>query len=141
MTAPSRGTCWPCSGRRRICDLRPFEPVSGVAFVGTIFVSLPEESNYEVGPQPHDGRNDQDCQQLAHGCAPSNRSNNVSLICAFRYWPKRTFHYVAFDVAFRGKADMPFCTAHVCPRVRNEFFARNFHAKDECARQREQTGR
>jgi hypothetical protein len=24
-----------------------------------------------------------------------------------------TFHYVAFDVAFGGKADMPFCTAHV----------------------------
>jgi hypothetical protein len=25
----------------------------------------------------------------------------------------RTFPYVAFDVAFGGKADMPFCTAYV----------------------------
>src|SRR5215471_9132035 len=85
----ARGTCWPCSGRRRICDLRPFEPVSAVTFVGTIFVSLPEESNHEVGHQPHDGGNDQHRQQLAHGCAPSNRRNSVSLICAFRYWSSR----------------------------------------------------
>ena len=27
---------------------------------------------------------------------------------------KRTFHYVAFDVAFGGKADMSLCAAHVC---------------------------
>ena len=27
--------------------------------------------------------------------------------------PKRTFHDVAFDVAFRGKADMSLCAAHV----------------------------
>jgi hypothetical protein len=27
--------------------------------------------------------------------------------------PKRTLPYVAFDVAFGGKADMPFCTAYV----------------------------
>ena len=27
--------------------------------------------------------------------------------------PKRTFHYVAFDVAFGGKADMSLCAAHV----------------------------
>jgi hypothetical protein len=25
-----------------------------------------------------------------------------------------TFHYVAFDVAFGGKADMGLCTANVC---------------------------
>ena len=29
------------------------------------------------------------------------------------FGPKRTFHYVAFSVAFGGKADMPFCSAHV----------------------------
>jgi hypothetical protein len=28
--------------------------------------------------------------------------------------PKRTFHYVAFDVAIGGKADMGLCAAHVC---------------------------
>jgi len=33
-------------------------------------------------------------------------------------WAARTsgdvrFHYVAFDAAFGGKADMPYCTAHV----------------------------
>jgi hypothetical protein len=28
--------------------------------------------------------------------------------------PKRTFSYVAFDVAFGGKADMLFCAAHIC---------------------------
>jgi len=27
--------------------------------------------------------------------------------------PKLTFYYVAFDVAFGGKADMPFCAANV----------------------------
>jgi hypothetical protein len=27
--------------------------------------------------------------------------------------PKRTFHYVAFNVAFGGKADMAFCGANV----------------------------
>jgi hypothetical protein len=27
--------------------------------------------------------------------------------------PKRTFPYVAFDVAFGGKADMAYCTADV----------------------------
>jgi len=31
----------------------------------------------------------------------------------FAFGPKRTFHYVAFDVAFGGNADMLFCTAHV----------------------------
>jgi len=31
-----------------------------------------------------------------------------------RYWPKADIPYVAaFDVAFGGKADMPFCTANV----------------------------
>jgi hypothetical protein len=30
------------------------------------------------------------------------------------YGPKRTFPYVAFDVAFGGKADMACCSAHVC---------------------------
>ena len=30
-----------------------------------------------------------------------------------RYWPKADID-VAFDVAFGGKADMTFCTAHVC---------------------------
>jgi len=29
------------------------------------------------------------------------------------FGPKRTFHDVAFDVAFGGKADMPLCTAYV----------------------------
>jgi hypothetical protein len=29
------------------------------------------------------------------------------------FGPKRTFHYVTFDVAFGVKADMLFCTAHV----------------------------
>jgi len=28
--------------------------------------------------------------------------------------PKPTFHDVAFDVAFGGKADMAYCIAHVC---------------------------
>ena len=28
--------------------------------------------------------------------------------------PKRTFPYVAFDVAFGGKADMAFCAANIC---------------------------
>src|SRR5262249_37339458 len=59
MIAPSRGTCPPCSGRRRIRDLRPLKPALGVAFDGTIFVSPQEESNNEVGNQPHDGGNDQ----------------------------------------------------------------------------------
>jgi len=30
------------------------------------------------------------------------------------FGPKRTFHYVAFDVAIGRKADMSLCTAHVC---------------------------
>jgi hypothetical protein len=30
------------------------------------------------------------------------------------FGPKQIFQYVAFDVAFRGRADMPFCTAHAC---------------------------
>jgi len=28
--------------------------------------------------------------------------------------PKQTSPYVAFDVAFGGKADITFCTAYVC---------------------------
>jgi hypothetical protein len=31
-----------------------------------------------------------------------------------RYWPKADMPKNAIDVAFGGKADMPFCTAHVC---------------------------
>src|SRR5262249_21453109 len=30
-----------------------------------------------------------------------------------RFWPLADIPYVAFDVAFGGKADMPFCTAYV----------------------------
>ena len=30
------------------------------------------------------------------------------------FGPKRTFPYVAFDVAFGGKADMTCCGANVC---------------------------
>src|SRR5262249_1868556 len=29
------------------------------------------------------------------------------------FGPKRTFHYVTFDVAFGGKADIPCCSAYV----------------------------
>src|SRR5262245_1599504 len=31
-----------------------------------------------------------------------------------RYWPLADIAYVAFDVAFGGKADIIFCGAHVC---------------------------
>jgi len=37
-----------------------------------------------------------------------------SLFADVRFWPKAEFHYVAFDVAFGGKADMSLCAAHVC---------------------------
>jgi hypothetical protein len=60
-----------CSGRRRTRDLRFLKPGSEVVFVGTIFVSLPEEPNNEVGHQPHDGGNDQHHHQLDHRCVPS----------------------------------------------------------------------
>jgi hypothetical protein len=31
-----------------------------------------------------------------------------------RFWPLADIPYVAFDVAFGGKADMSWCSANVC---------------------------
>jgi hypothetical protein len=38
------------------------------------------------------------------------------MFCTFdvRYWPKADIPYVRFCVAIRGKADVVYCSAHVC---------------------------
>src|SRR5262249_54715044 len=49
--------------------------------------------------------------RLGRGC----RSRSVSRwqLCV-RFWPKADMPKNAIDVAIGGKADMPFCAAHVC---------------------------
>src|SRR5674476_256578 len=42
-------------------------------FTATILVSLPDESNDDVGDYAHDRGNDQHHQELAHGCVPFKR--------------------------------------------------------------------
>jgi PhzF family phenazine biosynthesis protein len=54
--------------------------------------------------------------QIGGTCVPMMRaySNSGSTGLMSALGPKRTFPYVAFDVAFGGKADMSWCSAHVC---------------------------
>src|SRR5262249_13674853 len=53
---------------------------------------------------------------LTKTCVPHPKAEKGHVICNCRMsaiGPKRTFHYVAFDVAFGGKADMTLCAARV----------------------------
>jgi len=47
-------------------------------------------------------------------CGSRTFSQKTGEASVSAFGPKRTFHYVAFDIALGGKADMPFCAAHVC---------------------------
>ena len=40
--------------------------------------------------------------------------NEIGAASNVRYLPKADIPYVAFDVAFGGKADMTLCAAYVC---------------------------
>jgi hypothetical protein len=38
----------------------------------------------------------------------------IAILAHVRYWSKADMPKNAIDVAIEGKADMTFCTAHVC---------------------------
>ena len=53
-------------------------------------------------------------EALAYSATEIIPNGFPSLVLNVRFWPKADVLKNAIDVAFGGKADLPFCTAHDC---------------------------